>query len=270
MGEVGLDPSLIGTLTDSASAILGQCVCCSGIQGLEETLTELWWDRLYKRALLFDCVVIETTGIADPKAIQDLFRLNPLLTERYQLQITIATISEPSAEQVLKDYPSSIAQIKAADLILITHPQTGSSTQLSQSLQSIHPQAPCLVSNCASVSWQELMKVHQTFASKTSTAGGTASTVPKLTGGVYKPTSNDQHDIVSKFLPTKPFESEASLLEFVSSLVHPKLLRLKGFIQLSDQSIWVVQWALGNDQAALVRYTGALSTETGLTYIERQ
>jgi G3E family GTPase len=270
IGEVGLDPSLIGTLTDSASALLGQCVCCSGLQGLEDTLTELWWDRLYKKSRIFDCVVIETTGIADPKAIQALFLVNPLLTERYQLQITITTMSEQSAEQVLKDYPFALAQIKAADLILITHPQTTDSTHLIQTVQSIHPQVPCFVSNHASVTWHELMKVQQAFTPKSSTVEDAVSIAPKLTGGVYAPVLKHQHDIISKFMPTTPFQSEDSLLEFVSSLVHSRLLRLKGFIQLSDQSIWVIQWTLGDDQAAVVRYTGTLNKEIGLTCIERK
>ena len=62
IGEVGLDDRLLDGAVDAASLLANACICCTGLPGLEQALSDLWWDALHRRRPSFDAVLIETTS----------------------------------------------------------------------------------------------------------------------------------------------------------------------------------------------------------------
>ena len=261
VGDVGLDNTLIGGAVDSASVLLGNCVCCSGLEGLEATLSDLWWDRLYRKRPKFDAVVIETTGLANPRSIQTVFKQHPFLKERYRLRATLTTVSASHGLDVLKTFDESVSQVKAADVILLTHVDLDDAAPVLQSIHAMNSRAVCLPSPKASVSWDAVMVAIQTLASRTACVEDTfAQTKNELT-------PHHSHTASVRFVATPQFADVKALMAFVAPLITTHLIRLKGIVALQDGKMFVVHWVMCDKQASVVLYTGAAPQDFGLTCI---
>ena len=58
-GEVGLDQHFLRGAVESFALLTDACVCCTGLPGLEQALTDLFWSRLHRRIDAFNAVFIE-------------------------------------------------------------------------------------------------------------------------------------------------------------------------------------------------------------------
>ena len=68
-GEIGLDHELIEASEDSLIELQTGCLCCKIRTDLAQTLSDLLRRRDEDRCALFDRIVIETSGLADPAPI---------------------------------------------------------------------------------------------------------------------------------------------------------------------------------------------------------
>ena len=116
VGEVGLDQHALRGMVESAALVANACICCTGLPGLEEALTELFWSRLHRKIEPFAAVIIETTGLADPLPIVQACGRDALLRERYRLAGVVTTLSATSGLQVLA------RALPAFRRIVIDHP----------------------------------------------------------------------------------------------------------------------------------------------------
>jgi G3E family GTPase len=131
LGEVGLDHQLLSSASESSAALIANaCVCCTGLPGLEQSLEDLFWARLERRIPRFPNLIIETTGLAEPGPVSQVLLSNELLQERYRLAGVITCLSAATADQVLEHHAEARAQIKGADLLVITKTDTVSSEAL--------------------------------------------------------------------------------------------------------------------------------------------
>lgn len=131
LGEVGLDHQLLSSASESSAALIANaCVCCTGLPGLEQSLEDLFWARLERRMPRFPNLIIETTGLAEPGPVSQVLLNNELLQERYRLAGVITCLSAATADQVLEHHAEARAQIKGADLLVITKTDTVSSKAL--------------------------------------------------------------------------------------------------------------------------------------------
>lgn len=72
-GEVSVDDQLIGDRATQIKTLTNGCICCSRSNELEDALLDLL-DNLDKGNIQFDRLVIECTGMADPRPdYSDLF-----------------------------------------------------------------------------------------------------------------------------------------------------------------------------------------------------
>lgn len=264
VGDVGLDNTLLSNVVDSASVLLGHCVCCSGLEGLEATLSDLWWDRLYRKRPQFDAVIIETTGLADPRSIQAAFKQHPFLRARYQLRATLTTVSACNGMEVLNTFNESVSQVKSADVVVLTHVDTHDAASLVLRVKSINPHAVCLSSSNASLSWQAVMSATPIFdAHHTSGAVADCFQDPQES-------HQHQHSARVKFVATSPFPDAQHLTAFVATHVQANSIRLKGIVSLRDGRMYVVHWVMQDKQASIVLYTGTAPKDFGLTCIVTQ
>jgi G3E family GTPase len=120
LGAIGLDHQLAWGAADTTLVLENGCVCCSVQQDLAAALEDLFWKRLHRKIPRFKRVVIETTGIADPRRIVGLFSGESLAAQRYELSSVLCTVDGVLGEQQLRTHPDCLAQAAVADLILVT------------------------------------------------------------------------------------------------------------------------------------------------------
>lgn len=253
IGEVGFDDRLLASAVDSAMLLSNLCICCTGLPGLEEAMTELWWDRLHRRRPAFSSVVIETTGLADPRPLIAAFETAPFLRERYQLAGVLTTASATAGLALIEAQAEARAQIAAANAVIITKIDRTDGAALAAALRSLNPRAGLAQSAQASISWPQACALM---------AGATAAAPAWKTPGHH-------HHATARFVPL-PYALSASALQAqTDALRDGTLLRLKGVVRREDGQLCSVQWTVGDQAITLTPFDGT-PPALGLTCIQAE
>lgn len=254
IGEVGLDDRLLSQTVDSASLISSACICCTGLPGLQDALADLWWDRLHRRRPAYGSVVIETTGLADPRSVIDAFESVPLLRERYRLAGVFTAVSAVAGLELIDTHPEAAAQVSAADAIIVTKCDRADGAAVERALRARHPRAAIARSQNASLDWPSAMAM--------ATADRPASTLR------WRAPVPADHGTSAHFVPLDAPLTLAALHTQVDALHGNTLLRLKGVIRLDDGALRDVQWAVGDPSIAVAPFAGD-APRLGLTCIRQ-
>ncbi|GAB3501481.1 hypothetical protein GCM10027399_28860 [Curvibacter fontanus] len=252
IGEVGFDDRQLASAVDSTRLLSNSCICCSGLPGLEEALTELWWDRLQRRRPAFSSVVIETTGLADPRPIIAAFDTTPFLRERYQLAAVLACASAPAGAALLAAQAEARAQIEAADAVILTKTDQAPPETLQAEVQGLNPRARVAPSARASLSWPQLLALLL--------GDGRAATVSTPAAHAH------HHAATAAFIALPAPLSVTALQARFNDLRGHGLLRLKGVVALESGTLHTVQWTLGDPDLTLAPFAGE-APALGLTCI---
>jgi G3E family GTPase len=252
IGEVGFDDRLLASAVDSAMLLSNNCVCCTGLPGLEEALTDLWWDRLHRRRPAFSSVLIETTGLADPRPIISAFGTVPFLQQRYALAGVLATASAPAGLALIESQPEARAQIEAADVLVITKVDQADGAPLAAALRALNPHAGLASSAQASLGWPQVCALRDGLA-------GTASAPSHAAQGHH-------HHAAARFVAIDTALSAPALRAQIEALRDDRLLRIKGVVALDDGQRYTVQWAVGDPDVTLAAFAGQ-APALGLTCI---
>lgn len=166
LGDIGLDHQRIVHVAGGVVLLPSGCLCCS-VQGeLVQTLRQLFLDALHRRIPMFDRVIIETTGIADPAPVMYTLRYEPFLSERYRYAGSIAVVDGLHGPQQLKDHPEASQQAAMADVLLISKNDLAPAAQvqaLQQALAGINPGATQYRLPCT-LTLQELLRIAEAGA----------------------------------------------------------------------------------------------------------
>ena len=115
-GALGLDHELIQRIDEQIVVVQNGCICCSIREDLIEAIL-----RLSSRRDLFDEIVIETTGLADPTPITQTLLGDSRLQNILTLASVITVVDTKLFEQNFADVaPEFQAQIAFADLIVMS------------------------------------------------------------------------------------------------------------------------------------------------------
>ena len=255
IGEVGLDDRLIASAVEDAMTLTNQCVCCSGLPGLEETLEGIWWDRLYRKRPAFDSVVIETTGLADPAPIVASFENHAFLKKRYQLQgvlTTVSAVSDPSRADLR-------SQIQCADVLVVTkqdlNPALLNNAPMSLQLSSLNPLAATLKSIKGGLPWAEMV---QALAQRQSVVASAPAQPPKPQHEEALGGHHHAHSAQVRFVPLPDNLTLEALRRHGQACLTPTLRRLKGVVCLDGQ-LTTVQWSSGDADIQLSAFGGDTS-----------
>ena len=118
-GEVPIDDEIIGDRATQIKTLTNGCICCSKSNELEDTLLDLC-DSLDRGDIVFDRLVIECTGMADPGPITQTFFSHEVICQRYLLDGIITLVDTIHAQQQLDQFAIAQSQIGYADRILLT------------------------------------------------------------------------------------------------------------------------------------------------------
>jgi G3E family GTPase len=120
LGEIGIDHELVERATDDVVLLQSGCLCCSVRSDLIETLQAIFGKAQRGEVPPFDRVVIETTGLADPGPLLQVFMAEPSVTNHFDVDGVITTVDAANGEATLDRHVEAVKQAAVADRILLT------------------------------------------------------------------------------------------------------------------------------------------------------
>lgn len=137
-GAVNIDGALLrGGENVNVVELSNGCVCCS-VRG---EFTAALGEMLDKRAageLKFDRLIVETTGLADPAPIVQIFFIDERLRDALRLDAVIALADAEHISRQLDEHAVAASQLGFADRILLTKPDRVDDEQKTRLLERIH------------------------------------------------------------------------------------------------------------------------------------
>lgn len=156
-GETNIDGALVMEEVEEIVELTAGCLCCSLADGLLDVLEEA-----YRRSEQFDRLVIETTGIADPTSIVQMFLENPAVERAFDLQQVICLTDVENVMEWLQEVEESLRQVAAADVLLVNKsdrvvPEV--LTNVKTELKRINPHALVLSGSFGDFPFEKILSV---------------------------------------------------------------------------------------------------------------
>ena len=111
-GELNIDEHLVTTHDGETIALANGCMCCSMADGFVSALT-----TVMERADQFDQMIVEASGVSNPRRIMDIAKLDPGLAPngtivlvdapQFLNQLTDSMIKDAVLTQVKEAYPAN-------------------------------------------------------------------------------------------------------------------------------------------------------------------
>lgn len=142
-GAVGLDHELL-MRGGGISLLENGCICCTVGDDLISLLTDLFWQRLHRKLRRFNRVIVETTGLADPRPVVAALVSNALIGQRYRYAGTLCVVDAMAGLGDIDVYREAQAQVAVADLVVISKTDRASPEAydaVKQRVAAINPQA---------------------------------------------------------------------------------------------------------------------------------
>ncbi|MEM9053158.1 MAG: GTP-binding protein [Bacteroidota bacterium] len=159
-GDTNVDGAIVFEGVEEVVELTSGCLCCSLSDGLIDILA-----LVAERKDEFDRVVIETTGIADPSSIMQVFLSDPRVEKVFELQQMTCLADAGLLEEWLSEAEEALRQVAIADVILINKIDTVEAVQLQslkKTLEGINPQAYLMEGEQGVFDVDEVLKIGST------------------------------------------------------------------------------------------------------------
>ena len=137
VGKCNVDGALVESGVEEVVELTAGCLCCSLSSGLLDAL-----EVVSAKQDEFDRLVIETTGVADPSSIVQVFLGDPMVGRFFELEQVICVADAGLVEDWLDETEEALRQIVMADVILLNKADTVSRSylpELTEQMQAINP-----------------------------------------------------------------------------------------------------------------------------------
>jgi G3E family GTPase len=243
-GEVGIDHDLLEASSDDTILLANGCLCCTIRGNLVDTLLDVQAQVADGRLRVFDRVVVETSGVADPAPLLGFLLSDAAVMALYRLEQVVTTIDAVAGAEALTRHPEADHQARVADRLLLTKTDLASPTAiaaLTARLRGLNPVAPILPVIQGRIASEQLLGL-----------GGAQEAAAPCAPGCDDPAHDHAHhhhtDRFSATVlhATRKMEEadiagiEAALREWAG----PQLLRLKGILPLRDGRMAILQAAM--------------------------
>jgi len=144
-GAQGIDSELILRPDDTIVELNNGCLCCTLNDNLYDILNEL-----FDRRDQFDEIIIEATGVADPRGLTEPFIAHDLVKEQFPLKGIFCLVDAELVEQQIKETEEAIKQITFSDVLLLNKSDLVSTQHLrllKEKMRKLNPLAEIVVSN---------------------------------------------------------------------------------------------------------------------------
>ena len=119
-GDVAIDHLLVESAIENAVVLQNGCICCTVRGDLVDTLTDLKAKAARGELPPFSRIAVETTGLADPTSIVQIFATEPLLAAQFRLRAVVTTVDGVNAAGQLDQFEEAARQIALADVVILT------------------------------------------------------------------------------------------------------------------------------------------------------
>tara|TARA_B100001093_G_scaffold39820_2_gene33895 strand:- start:1952 stop:2923 length:972 start_codon:yes stop_codon:yes gene_type:complete len=156
-GQEGIDNDLIVSADEEVFEMNNGCVCCSIRGDLIRTL-----NSLMERSNKFDAVIIETTGLADPGPIAQIFFSDQKFSHHTKLDSIVAVVDAFHVNMQLNEYHETREQIAFADIIVVNKLDLVDPTKIEKvisDVKTINPHAKLVKTTHCQVPINELLDI---------------------------------------------------------------------------------------------------------------
>lgn len=230
-GDIAIDADLIESQDGDTLTLANGCICCSMGGDLFYALSDAL-DRQPRP----DHLLIEASGVADPKRISETARAEPDL----RLDGTIALVDAVGFEGLVADAQigSSVArQVAAADLVVVSKGDLQETEQLSRLKKKITTLAPTARQLEASFGQVPLEVLLGSMTS--SEASGDAHTCSNHDH------TDDHEELYLRWSMMRDVRYNKMELRSLLEALPAGLLRLKGFVQFNADEGWGLVQVVG-------------------------
>jgi len=250
-GEAGIDNALL--VQDGDEQIIEMnngCICCTVRGDLVRILGELAHKRSAGQ-LMFDRVVIETTGLADPAPVAQTFFVDEDISQQYLLDAIVTLVDAKHAWAQLDEHHEAQEQVGFADRLLITKTDLVSAADaqaLRARLSRMNPRARIAEAHHGVADITDLLDIR----------GFNLNAILEIEPEFLTDVTHEHDDDVTSFVfrETRPLDLERTE-EFLSAIVQTygtQLMRYKGVLNIAgiDQRVVLqgVHMLMGSDAGA--------------------
>ena len=215
-GRINIDADLVRSRTDDMISLTNGCVCCTVSSELTRTLIDL-----AQRADPPDALVLEASGLADPRGIAQVALSNPAL--RLDGVITLvdaAAFAEPACDEVVA---TITRQYDAADVFVLTKTDESGAAQqamVREWLAGRYPATPVVTAPHGELPASVVLGLHSTRD-------------PRLA----PPAPWTHSDAFESWSLHSPAGLDAARLRAFLDGLSPQLLRAKGVLHLAHDPL---------------------------------
>ncbi len=161
-GEIGIDGDLIMRRDEEMMELSNGCICCESKDDLVGALYSLYKKKLglEKPQVHFDRIVIETTGLADPIPLAQLFFTDMNLSLTFRMDAIVTMVDLKHVVGQLENSPEAEKQIAISDKLIFNKRDLVSDTEYNHAVdrvRALNPRCPSLVTTSAMVRPSELL-----------------------------------------------------------------------------------------------------------------
>ncbi|MGY2180206.1 GTPase [Pseudomonas agarici] len=259
--DAGIDTQLLGVEPVQVMTLANGCVCCTIHTDLTKALY-LLLERLDSGEIVFDRLVIECTGLADPAPVAQTFFIDEELRERYILDGIITLVDAAHAEHHLSQTIAQ-AQIGFADRLLVSKRDLvdeATFNALSERLTRINRRAPIRIVEHGAIDLAQLLDVRG-FNLNADLGGGlslrpvgTASSIDRISSLVLRTDRPLDIDRLSEFMNELLEDHGKQLLRYKGVLNiagEPRRLVFQGVLKLYGFD-WDTEWEEGAARESVI------------------
>ena len=210
-GEKGIDNELVLHPEKSIIELNNGCLCCTINDNLYEILNEL-----NERKSQFDELIIEATGVADPRGLAEPFIAHPLIQKHFPISAIVCLVDSELIEDQLEETEEAINQITFSDIILLNKTDLVSEKYVSSlaiRLNQLNPLAKIIKGNKSNFPEFEYYKDHNKLEEILKIKRRDTLLKEKLSFPIQKPHTHHHHkhseEVNSQtFTFNKPFDFE--------------------------------------------------------------
>ncbi|MDG2243739.1 MAG: GTP-binding protein [Rhodospirillaceae bacterium] len=137
-GEIGIDHDLVRSSSDQVVEMTTGCLCCTISGDISKTVYELILLRNQKRIPLFERIIIETTGLADPVPVLFTLLADPRLEPNITVGGVTTLVDAINGPSTIRQYPEAFKQILVADTIVVSKTDMLSETQYQANASEVY------------------------------------------------------------------------------------------------------------------------------------
>ena len=226
-GEVGLDHMLMERLDGDVVLLPQGCVCCMVDGTIAGTLEGLDTRRVSGAIPVFDRVIIETTGLANPAPVLQALLDRQVLLRGYTPGLVVTTVDAAHGAETLLRHPEAVQQVAMADRLLLTKPDLEVGIALRQQLAELNPSAKLIPVLNGDIDPDELTRA---------SAGDLALLMPRRSRFAATSGHASRITTVSLVLADEvEFVDLADFLGAVAETYGSALLRAKGIVRIRGE-----------------------------------